>query len=221
MEERVINLIGTRAATRIVEIPEVGLEDKGTEQPPLSGTYDCHVIISQHDQETHCTLHVVDSEPAARSSPLRPSSAGHQMPQSPILLPRTPRRRRRGQDPSSPIHRIRIRYGHSQNWHGKLLLDPTVIGELSNRKQSRGEREIDKQDHRLTVRELEDELGIPKSSLRILTENLRMTRVCTKFIPKLLSDQHKNPRLEIAEDNLEMINSDENFLQKVIAGDKS
>ncbi|GFW53215.1 protein GVQW3 [Trichonephila clavipes] len=59
------------------------------------------------------------------------------------------------------------------------------------------------QDRRLTVRELEDEIRIPKSTVwRILTENLGMTRVCAKFIPKLLSDQQKNLRLEIAQDNL-------------------
>ncbi|GFX99867.1 histone-lysine n-methyltransferase setmar-like protein [Trichonephila clavipes] len=48
-----------------------------------------------------------------------------------------------------------------------------------------------------------------------------MTRVCAKFIPKLLSDQQKNLRLEIAQDNLEMINSDENFLKKIITGDET
>lgn len=37
------------------------------------------------------------------------------------------------------------------------------------------------QDRHLTVRELEDELGIPKSTVwRILTENFGMTRVCGK-----------------------------------------
>ncbi|KAL4105054.1 hypothetical protein QTP88_020329 [Uroleucon formosanum] len=78
------------------------------------------------------------------------------------------------------------------------------------------------QDHRLTTRELEDDLGIPKSTVhRILTEDLGMTRVCAKFIPKLLSEQQKSLRLEIAQDNLEMINSDENFLKKVITGDES
>ncbi|GFT88999.1 protein GVQW3 [Trichonephila clavipes] len=78
------------------------------------------------------------------------------------------------------------------------------------------------QDRRFTVRELEDEIRIPKSTVwRILTENLGMTRVCAKFIPKLLSDQQKNLRLEIAQDNLEMINSDENFLKKIITGDKT
>lgn len=78
------------------------------------------------------------------------------------------------------------------------------------------------QDRRLTVRELEDDLGIPKSTIwRILTEHLAMTRVCAKFIPKLLSEQQKNLRLEIAQDNLESINSDENLLKKVITGDES
>ncbi|XP_033224565.1 protein GVQW3-like [Belonocnema kinseyi] len=78
------------------------------------------------------------------------------------------------------------------------------------------------QDRRLNVRELEDELGIPKSTVwRILTENLGMTRVCAKFILKLLTDQQKNLRLEIAQDNLEIINSDENFFQKVITGDET
>ncbi|GFU92852.1 protein GVQW3 [Trichonephila clavipes] len=53
------------------------------------------------------------------------------------------------------------------------------------------------QDRRLTVRELEDEIRIPKSIVwRILTENLGMTRVCAKFIPKLLSDQQKNLRVK-------------------------
>ncbi|GFV80251.1 histone-lysine n-methyltransferase setmar-like protein [Trichonephila clavipes] len=48
-----------------------------------------------------------------------------------------------------------------------------------------------------------------------------MTRVCAKFIPKLLSDQQRNLRLEIAQDNLEMINSDENFPKKIITGDET
>jgi len=78
------------------------------------------------------------------------------------------------------------------------------------------------QDRRLTVRELEGDLAIPKSTVyRILSEDLGMTRVCAKFIPKLLSEQQKSLRLEIAKDNLEMINSDENLLKKVITGDES
>ncbi len=43
-----------------------------------------------------------------------------------------------------------------------------------------------------------------------------MVCVCSKFIPKLLTDEQKNCRVEIAQDNLEMINKDENLLKKVI-----
>ena len=40
-------------------------------------------------------------------------------------------------------------------------------------------------DRRLTVRELENDLGIPKTTVRdILNKILGMTRVCAKFIPK-------------------------------------
>lgn len=65
------------------------------------------------------------------------------------------------------------------------------------------------EDRRLTVRELECDLGIPKTSVwKILTENLQMVRVCAKFIPKLLTVEQKNLRLEIAQDNLEMVSPD-------------
>ena len=49
------------------------------------------------------------------------------------------------------------------------------------------------EDHRMTVRELEEDLGIPKPIIwEILTSNLQMKRVCAKFIPKLLSAEQKS-----------------------------
>ena len=78
------------------------------------------------------------------------------------------------------------------------------------------------QDRRMTVRELGEDLGIPKTIIsEILTKNLGMKRVCAKFIPKLLTAEQKNIRLEIALDNLEMVNNDDNMLRKVITGDES
>ena len=61
-------------------------------------------------------------------------------------------------------------------------------------------------DRRLTVRELENDLGIPK------------TTVC---IPKLLTTEQKDSRSEIAQDNLEMVSDDEKVLKKVMTGDES
>ena len=77
-------------------------------------------------------------------------------------------------------------------------------------------------DRRLTVRELENDLGIPKAPVwEILNKILGMTRVSAKFIPKLLTTEQKDLRSEIAQENLEMVSDDENVLKKVIAGDES
>ena len=77
-------------------------------------------------------------------------------------------------------------------------------------------------DRRLTVRELENDLGIPKTTVwEILNKILAMTRVCAKFLSKLLTIEQKDLRSEIAQDDLEMVSDDENFLEKVITGDES
>ena len=78
------------------------------------------------------------------------------------------------------------------------------------------------EDRRLTVRELERDLGIPKTCVsRILTENLGITRECAKFIPKLFTVEQKTLRFEVAQDNLEMVADDKNVLKKIITGDES
>ena len=70
--------------------------------------------------------------------------------------------------------------------------------------------------------ELENDLGIPIPTVwEILNTILGMTRVCAKFISKLLTTEQKDLRSEIAHDNLEMGSDDENVLKKVITGDES
>ena len=72
-------------------------------------------------------------------------------------------------------------------------------------------------DRRLTVRELENDLGIPKTTVwEIFTENLGMTRVCAKFIPKLLTTEQKDLRSEIAQDNLEMVSEMKMSLRRLL-----
>ena len=69
-------------------------------------------------------------------------------------------------------------------------------------------------DRRLTVRELENDLGIPNTTVcEILNKILGMTRVCAKFIPKLLTTEQKDLRSGIAQDNLEMVSDNENVLK--------
>lgn len=44
-----------------------------------------------------------------------------------------------------------------------------------------------------------------KTCVSKIIMNLSMTRVCMKFIPKLLTVEQKNFRFEIAQANLEMV----------------
>ena len=72
-------------------------------------------------------------------------------------------------------------------------------------------------DRLLTVRELENDLGIPKTAVwEILNKILGMTRVCAKFIPKLLTTEQKDLRSEITQDHLEMVSDDENVLKAML-----
>jgi ribosomal protein S14 len=69
------------------------------------------------------------------------------------------------------------------------------------------------EDCRLTVREIADKVGISTGSAHsILTEDLHMCRVVAKFVPKLLLQEQKQLRLEVAWDMLECASGDPEFL---------
>ena len=77
-------------------------------------------------------------------------------------------------------------------------------------------------DRRLTVRMLAYELGMNRETIRtILTDNLGMWKVCTKMVPKLLSDDHKEHRVNVCRNILETIDEEPEFLGKVIIGDET
>jgi AraC-like DNA-binding protein len=78
-------------------------------------------------------------------------------------------------------------------------------------------------EHRhLIIREIAEEVGISTGSAHsILTEDLHMCRVVMKFVPKLLSQEHQQLRLEVAWDMLECVNGDPEFLKTVITGDET
>jgi hypothetical protein len=74
------------------------------------------------------------------------------------------------------------------------------------------------EDHRLSIREISDEVGISAgSALSILTKDLHMCRLVAKFVPKLLSQELC---LEVTRDILECANGDPEFLMTMITGDK-
>jgi len=62
-------------------------------------------------------------------------------------------------------------------------------------------RTVVMQDRRITVREMADEVGVSIGSVHtILTADLCLRRVSTKFVPKLPTMEQKQVRLEIAQD---------------------
>jgi len=78
------------------------------------------------------------------------------------------------------------------------------------------------ENRRLTLRELEEDLGIPQTIVsQILTEDLGKKRVVAKFVPRLLSREQKEFHAAVAQDLLETANNDPDLLKKVITGDES
>ena len=71
------------------------------------------------------------------------------------------------------------------------------------------------------MRELEADLGIPKTTVsKILTQDLGMKRVMKKFIPLLLLPEQKEYRAAVANDLIQTVTNEPDFLKKVITGDE-
>lgn len=83
-------------------------------------------------------------------------------------------------------------------------------------------REAIDEDRRITVRELEEDLGIPRSSIhRIIHEDLQMTRVVARWVPHLLNEEQKQERVRVCRQLLNDYGSDPLFLDKIVTGDES
>ena len=74
---------------------------------------------------------------------------------------------------------------------------------------------------RLTIREIAEDVGLSTFSAHsIVTEDLAMKRVSAKFVPKLLTAEQKELRVEVSQDMLDSTNSDPDFLNTIITGDE-
>jgi [histone H3]-lysine36 N-dimethyltransferase SETMAR len=78
-------------------------------------------------------------------------------------------------------------------------------------------------DRRLTVRQMSEELGMSKSTVdRIVKEELEMTKVSARWVPKLLTADQKVVRRRMSRDNLNLFdyNPDE-FLARFVTVDET
>jgi len=72
-----------------------------------------------------------------------------------------------------------------------------------------------RENRRLTIREVSEEVGICKSSCHtILTEKLKMRRVAAKFVLRLLTEEQKQNRVTVSQVLLDRSIIDENFLKR-------
>ena len=83
-------------------------------------------------------------------------------------------------------------------------------------------RQLVRSDRRLTVRMIAEELSMNRETVRtILVQELGMRKVCAKMVPKLLTDDQKEHRVNVCRDLLERIRDDPEFLGQVITGDET
>ena len=112
-----------------------------------------------------------------------------------------------------------------------LLRWPCISGDQTRSGRpstSRKEEVIDQvrkkvlEDHRLTVQKIVAEVEISTGSVHsILTKDLNLRRVSTKFVLKLLTEQQKELWKEISEDMLDLANHDPEFIKTIITGDET
>ncbi len=72
------------------------------------------------------------------------------------------------------------------------------------------------------MRQLAEETGVKRSSLHtIIRKDLRRKKVSAKFIPRILTQEQKDFRVRLCEENLQRLRADNHFLEHLICGDES
>ena len=83
-------------------------------------------------------------------------------------------------------------------------------------------RNFIKHEPKSSVRYMEMELNIPKSTIyRILTEHLGLQKVCARFVPHKLTDDQKMLRIQHSKDIIKEAKKDQNFLYSIVTGDET
>ena len=77
-------------------------------------------------------------------------------------------------------------------------------------------------DRRLTLREMVLEVELSRGSIHsVISEDLCMRRVSTKFIPKLPTKQQKQLCVKMAQNIIDRANNDQEFTKIILTGDET
>ncbi len=116
-------------------------------------------------------------------------------------------------------------------WHKRFLNGETSVKDKKRPGRPRSVRtdeavqkvnQLLGQDRRQTVRDMADQLSISKTTLHtILKKEMKLSKLCPKFVPKVLTQEQKDFRVRLCEMNLQLLKDHEDFLERVITGDES
>ena len=83
-------------------------------------------------------------------------------------------------------------------------------------------QELIRQDRRQTIHDVAEEVGIGYGTCqRVQTEELGMHHVAAKFVPRILTADQKQQRVNVCTELRQLASDDETFLSRVITGDES
>jgi [histone H3]-lysine36 N-dimethyltransferase SETMAR len=79
-----------------------------------------------------------------------------------------------------------------------------------------------KENPRIGLRDIEEATGISKSLIgTIVKDDLQLRKTPSKFVPKMLTFQQKENRIDASKNMLEMVEQDPNWKEKIITGDET
>ncbi len=78
------------------------------------------------------------------------------------------------------------------------------------------------QNRAVDLQDIASEVGISVTSAhRIVKKDLKLSKLCPKFVPKDLTQAQKDVRVQMCQANLDLLKEDEELLTKIVTGDES
>lgn len=123
------------------------------------------------------------------------------------------------------ISRSRCKDWYLSFKRGRVSADDERSARATTSTTSKHVREVDRlvrQDSRITIREISAILSLPFGTVHaILASTLHLHQVAHKFVPRLLTPEHKQYRFQICEDLSDQAQNDPTFMSRIITGDES
>ena len=78
-----------------------------------------------------------------------------------------------------------------------------------------------KENRRITINKLAESLGVSAGSAVKIMNTLGYSKACARWVPRQLTEAHKQSHLEACSELLEYCHSDKTFLQRIATGDET